>query len=251
MSDRSADDDLEPIEAPEDHECPDPPPQRGETNAAGRGWGDGWPADNRSKMTTVRSGGIAVSVHGGIAPLVTWLLEQTVARGYGLRQGECWGFANRAIRGTNKPSNHSWGLAVDLNAPANPMTDRLVTDMPPWMPALWKSKNFRWGGEYPRRKDAMHYEFMGTPDDARRLIAEIGGTAVAATTTAGSRPTIKKGAKGEAVMLMQQRLNASGGKLTADGVFGPKTDQALRAFQKQRGLTADGICGPKTWAALG
>jgi hypothetical protein len=246
MSDRSADVDLEPIEPPEDHECPDPPPQRGETNAAGRGWGQGWPADNGSKMTTVRAGGIAVPVHAEIAPLVTWLIEQTVARGYGLRHGECWGFANRAIRGTKQPSNHSWGLAVDLNAPANPMTDRLVTDMPPWMPALWKSKQFRWGGDYPRRKDAMHYEFMGTPADARRLIAEIGGPA----TTTG-RPTLKKGAKGDAVVLMQQRLNANGAGLTADGVFGPKTDQAIRAFQQQRGLTADGICGPRTWAALG
>jgi hypothetical protein len=253
MSDRSDDLNLEPVEAPDDHECPDPPAQRGDTTAAGRGWGQGWPADNKSKMTTVRAGGIAVSVHTAIAPLVTWLIEQTVAKGYGVRHGECWGFANRAIRGTNQPSNHSWGLAVDLNAPANPMTDRLVTDMPAWMPALWKSKQFRWGGDYPRRKDAMHYEFMGTPDDARRLAAELGGavqTAKAAP-AGGTRPTLKKGAKGDAVVILQQRLNAGGAKLTADGVFGAKTDQALRAFQKQRGLEVDGICGPRTWAALG
>ena len=123
----------------------------------------------------VRAGGIAVSVRAELAPLVTWLLNETVRKGYKPRHGECWGFANRPIRGTQTPSNHSWGLAVDINAPANPMTDRLVTDMPAWMPQLWKSKQFRWGGDYKSRKDAMHYEFMGTPADATRLGAEVGG----------------------------------------------------------------------------
>jgi peptidoglycan hydrolase-like protein with peptidoglycan-binding domain len=130
----------------------------------------------------------------------------------------------------------------------------LITDMPSWMPALWKSKNFRWGGDYPRRKDTMHYEFMGSPADAARLAAEAGGAPVqpmAAAAPAG-RPTLKKGAKDKAaVRLMQERLNAHGAKLTVDGSFGPKTDAALRAFQGAKGLVADGICGPKSWAALG
>jgi hypothetical protein len=245
--------DLEPIEPPEDHECLDPPPSRGETDASGRGWGPGWPTDNGSKMTVVRAGGVAVSVRAEIGPLVGWLLDQTVAQGYGPRQGECWGFANRAIRGSNKPSNHSWGLAVDINAPANPMTDHLVTDMPGWLPELWKSKRFRWGGDYRGRKDAMHYEFMGTPADAAQLIAELGGTPVAASTHAatGARPTLKKGARGTAVQDLQNRLNANGASLSVDGSFGPKTDAAVRAFQAARGLSVDGIVGPRTWGALG
>jgi Putative peptidoglycan binding domain/D-alanyl-D-alanine carboxypeptidase len=249
MSDTPAD--LEPVEPPADHECVHEPPKRGEGDASSRGWGSGWPANNQPNMTTVRAAGIALSVHRDIAPLVGWLLEQTVARGYGPRHGECWGFANRAIRGTNQPSNHSWGLAVDINAPANPMGDRLITDMPPWMPALWKSKQFRWGGDYSRRKDAMHYEFMGTPDDARRLSAEVAGGAPAPMAATAARPTLKKGAKGDAVSVLQQRLNAHGATLTVDGDFGPNTDKAVRAFQQAKGLTVDGICGPKTWAALG
>lgn len=35
-----------------------------------------------------------------------------------------------------------------------------------------------------------------------------------------------------------------------DGEFGPRTDQALRAFQKAQGLEPDGIVGVKTWTAL-
>jgi Putative peptidoglycan binding domain/D-alanyl-D-alanine carboxypeptidase len=246
----TTDPDLEPVEPPEDHDCPEPPAHRGETNAEGRGWGPGWPADNSGKMTTVRAGGVAVSCHGEIASLVGWLLDQTLANGYGPRHGECWGFANRAIRGTSTPSNHSWGLAIDINAPANPMTDRLVTDMPPWMPEMWKSKMFRWGGDYRGRKDAMHYEFMGTPDDARRIIAELGG-APAPMAATSSRPTLRKGAKGPDVSHLQDRLNAHGAGLGVDGVFGPRTDAAVRNFQQAHGLVVDGICGKNTWAALG
>jgi peptidoglycan hydrolase-like protein with peptidoglycan-binding domain len=35
-----------------------------------------------------------------------------------------------------------------------------------------------------------------------------------------------------------------------DGVIGPKTKDAIKAFQSQNGLEADGKVGPKTWAAL-
>jgi peptidoglycan hydrolase-like protein with peptidoglycan-binding domain/predicted RNA-binding Zn-ribbon protein involved in translation (DUF1610 family) len=49
---------------------------------------------------------------------------------------------------------------------------------------------------------------------------------------------------------LQRRLNSLGHGLKDDGAFGPKTDAAVKAFQKQHGLKDDGVVGPKTTAAL-
>jgi hypothetical protein len=143
-----------------------------------RGWGPGWPTPRLKDMSwvTVRGVTIPQGVHKALAPLVGYLLEETLRRGYELVPGWCWGYACRPIRGSNRASNHSWGLAVDLNAPTNPMKSPLTTDMPRWMVQLWKNHGFAWGGDYTGRKDAMHFEFMGTPADALRLTPKHGAT---------------------------------------------------------------------------
>ena len=67
------------------------------------------------------------------------------------------------------------------------------------------------------------------------------------------RPTIRRGSKGEDVKYVQQILIDQGydlGSSGADGVFGAKTEAAVRAFQKKNGLVADGVVGPLTYEAL-
>ena len=58
---------------------------------------------------------------------------------------------------------------------------------------------------------------------------------------------LKKGSKGEDVKTLQRALKVT----PVDGDFGAKTEAAVKAFQKSKGLFADGVVGEKTWKALG
>jgi peptidoglycan hydrolase-like protein with peptidoglycan-binding domain len=69
----------------------------------------------------------------------------------------------------------------------------------------------------------------------------------------GTHAQLTAGAKGVAVKELQQRLNNAGAatpKLVVDGVFGTKTDGALKAFQTGAKLAASGVADPGTWAKL-
>ena len=59
-------------------------------------------------------------------------------------------------------------------------------------------------------------------DDVEALIDDIG--------------VLRKGARGDGVKIMQEALG-----IGADGVFGPGTERALKAWQSYNGLVADGI----------
>ena len=64
---------------------------------------------------------------------------------------------------------------------------------------------------------------------------------------------LKKGMTGKDVKTLQQILFAMGysvGSSCDDGDFGPKTENAVVAFQKDRNLVKDGIVGAKTFAEL-
>ena len=64
---------------------------------------------------------------------------------------------------------------------------------------------------------------------------------------------ISNGSRGPSVTIMQNYLNTIRGRfsslpaLSADGVFGPITGNAVNAFQNLMGITANGIIGPITW----
>ena len=66
-------------------------------------------------------------------------------------------------------------------------------------------------------------------------------------------PTLRKGDKGDWVAILQNELIVRGYKLPkygADGDFGNETLSAVKQFQKDHGLTADGVVGKKTWEAI-
>jgi hypothetical protein len=169
--------------------------------ADARGWGAGWPDCNRSSWIPlsvlsvegrlvrlpshrIRSdaGSVAFeeevefpgSVREEIHDLVSLLLQVSERRGFiNLQPGWCWGGGCRAIKRsdgtlTDTPSNHSWGLALDVNAPENVFGGATHT-IPVPMARFWNTYGFRWGGDYPDTKDWMHFEFMGTPADAKAM----------------------------------------------------------------------------------
>lgn len=67
---------------------------------------------------------------------------------------------------------------------------------------------------------------------------------------AATNPVLQLGAKGGAVRTLQQLLNKAGVKCATDGDFGPKTQAAVKEFQKKVGLEETGIVNHKTWAKV-
>lgn len=67
-----------------------------------------------------------------------------------------------------------------------------------------------------------------------------------------SYPVLRKGSTGTSVRTLQRMLYNLGYRSvgTIDGIFGDKTDTAVRNFQSNYNLTVDGIVGPQTWDAL-
>ena len=58
------------------------------------------------------------------------------------------------------------------------------------------------------------------------------------------------GSTGSAVSKLQTVLNQHGYDLAVDGIFGVKTQAAVRDYQQRNGLKLDGIAGPETWGSL-
>ena len=63
-------------------------------------------------------------------------------------------------------------------------------------------------------------------------------------------PLVRKGDRDHPVRTLQDLLRQHGHTVAVDGIFGPLTDAAVRAFQQAKHLAVDGIVGPKTWGAL-
>jgi len=169
--------------------------------ADARGWGPGFPNCDQSKWVDldllslkgrlirfpafkIRSEkgklvfeeevGFGGGVRDEVRELVSLLLQVSERRGFiNLEPGWCHGAQCRGIKrqdGTfsDTPSNHSWGLAVDINAPVNQLGGSTHTIERP-MADLWNEYGFRWGGDFTTTKDWMHFEFMGTPADAKEM----------------------------------------------------------------------------------
>jgi len=156
----------------------------------------------------------------------------------------------RLVRGsTTSISNHSWGTAVDLtlNGVLDQRGDKNRTvqvGLARVAPIFNRHKWF-WGAGFPI-EDSMHFELS---DQKIRELHAAGVFNGAPATLPDAKLSI--GDRGEEVKQLQEKLNANGEELVADGIFGIGTHAAVVAFQAKHGLSPDGIVGPQTRAALG
>ncbi len=117
-------------------------------------------------------------------------------------------------------------------------------------------------------KKAQELGFTGIGDYGNRVHVDVrkgkyfyrhNGREVAVSTHGGVRKqspytlstrTLRRGSTGNDVRAAQWILNWAGYTCTVDGVFGKKTEAAVKAFQKDMLLEADGVIGKLTLGAM-
>lgn len=99
-----------------------------------------------------------------------------------------WGYAERPVRGQDVEydddgnainlSNHASGTAEDLNAVKHPLgvrgtfTDRQTAAIRAVLADDFES-TIRWGGDYVRRADEMHFEIVASPSECQRVLTKL------------------------------------------------------------------------------
>jgi hypothetical protein len=130
-------------------------------------YGDDWvrldPGFVRRNLATRRVPILgAVTCHRRMLPALRAAMGELDRRGLGglVDPGDYAGcYAPRRIRPGGALSLHAWGLAVDLNASANPFGGRSSQDRR--LVRTMLRHGFSWGGDFPTIRDPMHFEFRG------------------------------------------------------------------------------------------
>ncbi len=197
-----------------------------------------------------------------------------------------WGYAERPIRGGWQLSNHASGTAIDLDSALHPLgVDPHASFSQAQIDAIHRilavtGGVVRWGGDYgdPRfggiagsRPDAMHFEVNDGQDEAscqRALdrmrvfnnpnwIEESDMAVPVLREGDGFKGGGDRGRLHWWVLRVQALLqpNISGvpaGACPVDGMFGPSTTAAVRAFQASPGrqLPVTGVVDLDTWRLL-
>ena len=116
------------------------------------------------------------------------------------------------------------------------------------------------GRDYQQIADAMLFYTRGADKKVlkglvrrrewERNLFLSGGTPVVGNPYPVPTKYIRLGSRGDGVKWVQWELNHQGFSLKVDGIYGPKTEDAVRTFQSRSHLACDAIVGPRTIAAL-
>ncbi|MFD6668990.1 MULTISPECIES: peptidoglycan DD-metalloendopeptidase family protein [Streptomyces] len=159
---------------------------------------------------------VVIDHAGGWETRYLHLNSRAVSTGQKVKKGQ--------VIGTIGSTGHSTGPHLHFQVERNDVVIRDASLL----------DDFRCGSTVSQGR-TIAYAFPGLPG---------GGGAVDAY------PKLREGDRGDAVKNLQTHLAAAGHSVEKDGVFGAKTLQAVKAFQKKIGTAADGVVGPKTWGAL-
>ncbi len=163
-----------------------------------------------------------------------------------LARRDVWSMSHRALARAPAPRaapRPGWPPARCCRAVARDLTDHDL-----WRRSRWLSRT----RAARRRTTDVELPLPSTRGLSVAALLAVSGSAVAAV---GRRP----GAGRTSPEAGPSRVRAGGGVATlqralgisADGVFGPQTERALKRWQRSHGLVADGIAGPATRRALG
>lgn len=224
--------------------------------------GNGWPGIKSSGDSRLDRGFKAAGVafpggvrRGEVSTILGYVAATFHRNVEPLRPGWCWGWNYRPIRGGSSLSNHASATAIDINAPRHPIgksgtfSSAQVRQIRVILATC--EGTVRWGGDYSNRPDEMHFEINRRPGDPAiaRVVKKLGGGSNPPPAPS-PWPTLKLGSKGFRVTSLQHLLKGRGHKISADGIFGKKTEAAVKSFQRSKGLKQDGLAGPKTWGAV-
>jgi hypothetical protein len=137
--------------------------------AVGLPYGDDWirldPAFLRRYIVTRRVPILgSVTCHREMIPPLRAALRELARRRLSrlVNPGDYAGcHAPRRIQPRGQLSLHAWGVAIDLNASANPFMGRSRQD--PRLVRAMERQGFSWGGDWPTRPDPMHFELRSLP----------------------------------------------------------------------------------------
>lgn len=175
------------------------------------------------------------------------------------KAGDGWRFRGRGLKQLTGRNNYTaFGKSVGMTA--EEAADYVATEKGALESACWFWDNagcnkFADAGDIVGLSKRINGGTIGLEDRVRRwneALAILGGKVTVAAVIEEDDNEIpddigvlRKGSRGEGVKIMQKALGIS-----ADGVFGPGTEKALKEWQAKNGLTADGVAGPKTFEKL-
>lgn len=140
--------------------------------------------------------------------------------------------------------NKGGAVSAPITTPATDQTVDTVKDV-----QIWLNRNFHSGLTVDglhggKTKTALVKAFQKT------VGVTADGVWGAKTAAAAKAHTLRRGASGTLVTILQCFLICHKQKITADGAFGSNTEKALKKVQGNYGLVADGIAGVNTFKAL-